>query len=428
MKILCVGVNHQSAPLEVRQSLAFDRASTARALANLGARFPSAEFVILSTCNRVEVYCAAPADEPPDADQLLADLADFHQAPLEELGPLAYRLGTEDAVRHLFEVASSLDSMVVGESQILSQAKEAFVRAADAQATGKYLNRLFHRAFGTAKRVHAATDIGRRHTSVAAVAVDFASRIFSDLGAKRVLVLGAGEMAERAVVHLRSAGCRDLTVVNRTEARAAALAAPLEARARPWGQLDDALAECDIVIASTASAEPVLTVDRMTAAHRRRRYANWLLLDLAVPRDIHPDVGRLRNVYLYDVDALGRVASEHLSLRQREADRAADIVADEVRAFIDWFEVRDVGPFVERLEARLHALGDDEVERLFKRLPPETTDRTRDEIRLATHRIVHKLLHEPIERLKDEAKGGRAREAMDMLRRLFGLDDDRDDR
>lgn len=427
VKLLCVGVNHQSAPLEWRQRLAFDRESTGRALAALRSRFAGSEFVLLSTCNRVEIYCAAAAGGPPEADDLLAALAEYQQVPADELRQVAYHMAGEDAVRHLFEVASSLDSMVVGESQIVGQVKDAFGQAAEAGATGKYLNRLFHRAFGTAKRVHSATEIGRRPTSVASVAVDFASRIFSGLGAKRVLIVGAGEMAERAVVHLRSHGCRSIAVANRTAERAAALAATFAARAVDWERLDDALAESDIVISSTASREPVLTRPLMAAAQKRRRYANWLVLDLAVPRDAEPEVGRLRNVYLYDLDALGRAAADNLCQREREIDLAMSIVADEVRAYLDWFEVREVGPLVERLEARLHALGDEELERLFGRLPPATSDAERSEIRLATHRIVHKWLHDLIEQLKREALDGRAQTSMRVLERLFRLGGDRDE-
>ena len=426
MKILCAGVNHQSAPLEVRGRLAFDRVSTARALSMLRTRFPGGEFAILSTCNRVEVYCAAAAAGPPEADELLRALAEFHEVPAGDLGQHAYRLATEDAVRHLMAVAASLDSMVIGESEIIGQVKEAFVWAAEAGATGKYLNRLFHRSFHAAKRVHAATEIGRRRTSVASVAVDFASRIFSGLESKRILVVGAGDVAERAVAHLRSLGCRGVTVVNRTAEHARRLAEALGAGVRPWDELDDALADSDILITSTASEQPILSRARLAAAHKRRRYANWLILDLAVPRDVDPLTAGLANVYLYDLDWLGQVVSENLRLREGEVDVAAGIVADEVRAYLDWFEVRDVGPLVDELETRLHALGDEEVERLLKRLPPETSEAAREEIRLATHRIVHKLLHEPIEGLKDEAKRGRAPATVRLLRRLFALGGDDD--
>lgn len=423
MKILCAGVNHQSAPLEVRQGLAFDRPAAARAVVELRGRFPAAEFVILSTCNRVEVYCAAAADGPPDGETLLGELAEFHGLAADGLRAHAYCLETEAAVRHLFEVASSLDSMVVGESQILGQTKEAFLWAAEAGATGKYLNRLFHQSFHAAKRVHAATEIGRRRTSVASVAVEFASRIFSGLESKRVLVIGSGEMAERATTHLRSAGCRTVTVVNRTDERGAELASRAGATSRPWAELDDALAESDIVISSTASREPILPLSRMAAVQRRRDWAHWMILDLAVPRDVEPAVGRLDNVYLYDMDALGQVVSENLSLREREAEMAGAIIADEVQAYLDWLDVRDVGPLVEKLESRLHALGDEELQRLMKRLPADVSEEARNEIRLATHRIVHKLLHEPIKHLKEDAGRQRGGTGLRLLRRLFGLDD-----
>lgn len=423
MKILCAGVNHETAPLEVRQCLAFDRPAAAQALRELRRRFPAAEFVILSTCNRVEVYAAGPAADPPSCATLLGELAAFHGQAADSLRAHAYCLETEAAVEHLFDVASSLDSMVVGESQILGQTKEAFLGAAEAGATGKYLNRLFHQSFHAAKRVHEATEIGRRRTSVASVAVEFASRIFAGLDTKRVLVIGSGEMAERAATHLRSAGCRTVTVVNRTDSRGADLAATVGVASRPWAELDAALAESDIVISSTASREPILALDRMRAVQRRRDWAHWMILDLAVPRDVEPAVGRLDNVYLYDLDALGQVVRENLSLREREAEMARAIVADEVQAYLDWLGVRDVGPLVEKLESHLHALGDEELERLMKRLPPDLSEEARNEIRLATHRIVHKLLHEPIKHLKEDAGRQRGGTGMRLLRRLFGLED-----
>ncbi len=422
MKILCVGMNHRSAPLELRQCLAFDRQQTQRALALLKTQFEASEFVILSTCNRVEVYAARPADQRPSESDLVDQLAAIHQVDRGQLDGATYCLENEAAVDHLLTVASSLDSMVVGESQIIAQTKEAFLWAIDAEATGKYLNRLFHRAFGTAKRVHAATEIGRRRTSLAGVAVEFASRIFSDFRRKRVLVLGAGEMAELAVTHLKADGVERVTVVNRSAERGGLLAERFAARFCPWEMLDDCLAESDIVISSVSAERPILERERMGNIHRRRQYANWMILDLGVPRNVDPAVDRLRNVYLYDVDRLGQVVSDNVELRQQEIDAAREIIADETRAFFDWFESRDVGPLVERLEARLHELGDEELERLFRRLPEEVTERQRQEISLATHRIVHKLLHHPIERLKEEAREDRAQMSMRVLRRLFQLD------
>jgi len=422
LRILCAGVNHESAPLEVRQCLAFDRSAAAQTMKALRGQFPGAEFVILSTCNRVEVYAAGPADGPPDCQALLAALAAARGQSADTVRTHAYCLETAAAVRHLFEVASSLDSMVVGESQILGQTKEAYLWAVEAGATGKYLNRLFPQAFHTAKRVHAATEIGRRRTSVASVAVEFASRIFSGLASKRVLVIGSGEMAERAATHLKSAGCHAVTVVNRTDERGVELAAKVGATSRPWAELDAVLAESDIVVTSTSSPEPILKADRLRAVQRRRNWSHWMILDLAVPRDVEPAAARLDNVYLYDMDSLGQVVSENMSLREREAEMAATIIEDEVQAYLDWLGVREVGPLVEKLESRLHALGDEELERLMKRLPPDLSDQAREEIRLATHRIVHKILHEPIKHLKEDAGRQRRGTGVRLLRRLFGLD------
>jgi len=427
VKILCVGVNHQSAPLELRQRLAFDEAAADRALAVLTARFDDAEFVILSTCNRVEVYAAAPAEAPPTADDLVAALADFHGLNVAEVTPMVYRLDTEAAVRHLMMVTSSLDSMVIGESQIIGQVKAAFIRAVEAEATGKFLNRLFHRAFAAAKRVHGATEIGRRRTSVASVAVDFAARVFGGLAGRRVLVIGAGETAELAAVHLQSCGCGNVTIVNRSASRADQLAARLSARAAPWECLDECLRASDIVVSSTASPEPILDAARIERLQAERGGRDWMILDLAVPRDVDPAAGRVAGVHLYDQERLAQEVGQNLALRRREMDVASAIIDDEVSAFLDWFEVRDVGPLVERLEARLHKIGDEEVERLLKRLGDHIDDATRNEIRVATHRIVHKLLHEPIEQLKIESRDGHAQMSMRVLRRLFRLGEERDD-
>jgi len=432
VKILCVGVNHRSAPLEWRQRLAFDRDSATRALAILKTRFESAEFVILSTCNRVEVYCAAPAEEPPEADDLVVALAEFHKVPAAELAALAYRLPMGEAVRHLLEVASSLDSLVVGEREITGQVKEAYLWAVECEATGKFLNRLFHRAFHAARRVRAATELGRQGASVASAAVELAARRPGGLDGKSVLVIGAGRMAERAVAHLAACPAREITIVNRTAGRAAALAATFAATARPWAELDQCLAVSDVVIAATAGAEPILTRGVLEAIHRQRGGREWLILDLGVPRGVEAEAGRLPGVQLCDVDGLvGAAAGPEASIParrdapgwagQQDLDLAMDIVEDEARAYLDWLEVRDAGPLVEKLEAKLHDLGDEELERLLRRLPPSVDEAARSEIGLATHRIVHKLLHEPIARLKEEAREGRAHMSMRVLRRLFGL-------
>ncbi|MBN2582971.1 MAG: glutamyl-tRNA reductase [Planctomycetes bacterium] len=427
MKILCVGVNHQSAPLDVRQRIAFDDAAVDRALAVLSARFDDAEFVILSTCNRVEVYSASRVAAPPTADDLVRSLAEFHGMEVIALMPMVYRLETEAAVRHLMMVTSSLDSMVVGESQIIGQVKAAFIRAVEAEATGKFLNRLFHRSFAAAKRVHGATEIGQRRTSVASVAVDFASQVFSGLAGKRVLVIGAGELAELAVVHLQSCGCGEVAIVNRSPERAEQLAARFTARAVAWERMDECLRDNDIVVASTSSPQPILDAERVAAVQASRGGREWMILDLAVPRDVDPAAGHVEGVFLYDQDRLAREVSQNLELRKRELDVASAIVDDEVAAFMDWFEVRDVGPLVEKLEARLHDIGDEEVERLLRRLGDDVSGATRNEIRLATHRIVHKLLHEPIEQLKNESRDGRGQMSMRVLRRLFHLGEGRDD-
>lgn len=424
MKILCVGMNHRSAPLDLRQCLAFDKTQTERALASLKTRYDTAEFVILSTCNRVEIYSASPVDDHPTAADLVAELARLHHVEPQMLsGETVYKLRDEEAVEHLLCVASSLDSMVVGESQIIWQTKEAFLWAIDAEATGKYLNRLFHRAFSTAKKVHAATEIGRRRTSVAGVAVELASRIFSDFHRKRVLVIGAGEMAELAVTHLKADGVEHVVVVNRSDDRGRRLAERFGADFCPWDMVDDCLAESDIVISSVSADRPILQRQRMADVHRRRRYANWMILDLGVPRNVDADVGRLSNVFLYDVDRLGQVVSDNIEQRRQEVDAAREIIADEMRSYLEWFQSRDVGPLIERLEGRLHELGDEELERLFKRLPDDVPPEQREEIRLATHRIVHKLLHGPISVLKEEARQDRAQMSIRALRRLFRLDD-----
>jgi glutamyl-tRNA reductase len=427
VKILCVGVNHQSAPLDVRQRIALDGAAMDRVLAVLTARFDDAEFVVLSTCNRVEVYSASRAEAPPQADDLVRSLAEFHELDVAELTPMVYRLETEAAVRHLMMVTAGLDSMVIGESQIIAQVKAAFIRAVEAEATGKFLNRLFHRAFAAAKRVHGATEIGRRRTSVASVAVDFAARVFGGLDGRSVLVIGAGETAELAAVHLLSCGCGDVTIVNRSTERASQLAARLSARAAGWDRLDECLRASDIVVGSTASSEPILDAARLRRLQTDRLGRPWLILDLAVPRDVEPAAGRIEGIYLYDQERLAREVGQNLELRRREMDVASAVIDDEVAAFMDWFEVRDVGPLVERLESRLHEIGDEEVERLLKRLGGDVTDAARNEIRVTTHRIVHKLLHEPIEQLKFESRDGRAQMSMRVLWRLFRLGQGHDD-
>ncbi|HEX40648.1 MAG TPA: glutamyl-tRNA reductase [Phycisphaerales bacterium] len=391
MKILLVGLNHKSAPVEVREKLAFDAPSTAGALGRLKERFADAEFVLLSTCNRVELYCADSRAAGVQPAQLVAFLAEYHGIDPQAFRDFLYVHEDEDAVRHLLMVTSSLDSMVVGEAQIIAQVKENYRLACAARTTGKVLNRLFHSAFYTSKKVYSTTAITGGRVSVAGVAVELAMQLFEDLSQASTLVIGAGQMGELIVQHLLELGCRDITVANRTFERARAMAQRYGIAAAPWESLAQGLSEANIAIASAAVQDYLYTRRDFAERVKRRRNNTLLIIDVAVPRNFDPAINKIEDVYLYSIDELAYVAEQNRKTREDDITAGLEIIYENAADFMDWFKARDIGPLIGRMKGEFTRISEHELQRFFAGVRCQANCRASAD--LMVHRIVGKLMH-----------------------------------
>ena len=422
MHLLLVGISHRTAPVDLRERVDFQTRGVQHALAAV-AELPSArEAVIVSTCNRAEIYAAA-----EESDRAISDLkrfvSEFSGVDHHEVAPHLYDVGDLDAARHLFRVAAGLDSLVVGEPQILGQVKEAHTIAAEAQTVGPVLNRLFHFSFGVGKRVRTETGLGSGAVSVSYAAVALARKIFGDLNGLSATVVGAGEMGQLTAIHMKSQGVSHMMIVSRTMAHAARTAQAIGgATAAPWDELDPSLVASDIVITATGAATPILTKARIETVMRHRRGRPLFVIDIALPRDVEAAAGEIEQVFLYNIDDLQATVRENLARRASEVARAEAIVGEEVERFAAWFRARGAIPTVVALRQRFEAIRRAELERLdFKlaALPPEARARV-DEI---THLIVEKLLLMPTEQLKAVTDADTVGAYSDALTRLFGLAD-----
>lgn len=417
-----VGLSHRTAPVEVRERLAVAPDALERELREIAEEAGLEEAILISTCNRVELYATStnPVDAAHEAKETLAKR--LRGVASDEV---LYQERGIDVIRHIFRVASSLDSLVVGEPQILGQVKEAFDTANDAGTIGTLLNRCFSQAFSTAKRVRNETGIAEGTVSVSSIACELAQKIFGDLQGRRTLLLGAGEMGEAAARSLRKTGTQ-LHVINRSDERAAALARTCDGRAVPYEKLTTELAEADVVIASTASPQFILTPKLMKSVVRTRRHRPLFIIDIAVPRDVDPRVGSMDNVFVYDVDDLQQVAEENLAVRAREAALAERIIEEEVEAFISWRRSLELAPTIVALRKRFGEVADEELRRALPRLEG-IGDSERSVLEAMSRSLVNKLLHQPMTELKAGAGQPDGALLIDAVRRLFGLAEDSDD-
>ncbi|MBU6221859.1 MAG: glutamyl-tRNA reductase [Planctomycetes bacterium] len=422
MTLAFVGGTHRTVPLALRERLAFSAEQAAEALGRFRDRFPGREVVLLSTCNRVELYAAGEeAAVPPPAEQLVSFLAECRGIDASVLAPVLARESDEAVVRHLFSVASGLDSMVLGEPQIVAQVKQAWALAQRHETTGPLTGGMFQAALRTAKRVASETALGRERLSIPSVAVaDFARGVFERFDDKRVLVVGAGKMAHETLRYLREAGARDIVVVNRTAERADRLAASLGGRPGRFADLVAELAAADLVVSTTGANAPVVTADIFARAEIAREGRPLVVLDLAVPRDFDPAIGARPGVWLYSIDDLGAACEANRRSRQREMPAALAIVDEEARRFMGDLHHRSTAPVIEQLRAGWSETGDAELDRLFRRLP-ELDDTARAEIRQAFERYAAKLLHSPLTSLRNESRSGPPHGLLDALKRLFDL-------
>lgn len=423
MNLLTVSCTHQTAQLAVRERLAFgDPDHLRRAYQRLEGLFPETEFVILSTCNRVEIHAAGAATVAmPTFAQIAQFLAEFHQVPLDEfVGELREYNGSA-AVAHLFEVVSSLDSMVLGEPQIVHQVKEAYQQAEENQACGPFTHALFQAAIQTSKRVRRETRLAEGKVSIASVAVgEFGKSIFDHFRDKRVLVIGAGEMAEETLRYLQDEGATDVVIVNRSPERAQKLAAACEGMPGIWADLDRWLRLADVIVSTTGSEKPIVDVARFSAARKGVSGKPVFILDLGAPRDFDPAVGDLEDVFLYDIDSLSHTCEENRKARIGEIEQAGKIIETETSRLMAEFYRRSHGEVVTRLREGWHDVAQQELERLFKK-STHFDDQDREAIERTVERIVNKLLHPPLEALKDESQDGAAHGLINALKRLFGL-------
>jgi glutamyl-tRNA reductase len=423
MLIQVVGCSHHGTAIAVRERLAFSPEQVREALDRWRRVFKGVEAVLLSTCNRVEVYAATEEETGPGLDQIAGFLARFHGLDTDEVVEHLYEYGDEAAVQHLFAVASSLDSMVLGEPQILAQVKEAYQTAAEQDTTGPLLHAMFQAALHVARRVVGETAIHQRRVSVPSVAVaDFARQVFERFDDKHALVIGAGEMAEECLCYLRDEEIGRVTIVNRRFDRAEELAGRFGGQAVAWDSLSRSLADADLVVSTTGSSEPIVSAERFAQVEPLRFERPLLILDLAVPRDFEPSIGDRPNVYLYSIDDLQAVCQQNRADRDRELPAALHIVEQETARFMAETRRHAVGPVIERLRQGWQKPKDEELMRLLNKLP-SLDDHAREEIRRSFDRLVNKLLHPPLESLRDESRSGVPRGLLDALAKLFRLKD-----
>lgn len=424
MRIVCVGANHKTAELAVREKLAFNGELRAEALRDLKARWPAAEFVVVSTCNRTEVYTARSVHGHPRAEELQAWIGEFRRLPAGEYVRHLYSLADADAAGHLFAVASGLDSMVTGEPQIVAQLKEAFAAAAEAGAAGPVMTDLFQAALHTAKHVRSETGLASGKVSVASVAIDFVRQVFEDLSGKCVLNVGAGKMNE---LMLRSLACLKpgrIVVTNRSHQRAAELAEACCGKAEPLERLGELLAEADVVLTSTGSPEPIITASMVRAAQKQRRWRPLLIVDIAVPRDVEAQAGKLESVFLYNIDDLQQIVSATLAGRQGQRHAAESIIQEHVLEALARLNVRNVAPTIQDLYRRMEAVADRELAEARNKLSThEDSEEDMQIMQRAVHRTLRQFLHPVVTRLRASAGTEAVRPQLDALRHLFGLDE-----
>ena len=416
MMLYAVGVNHRTAPVELREQLHLSPEEIARALDLLRAQ-GLREAAIVSTCNRTELY-AIPENEDIGGQHLVDAMKQLRpSARLEDKH--FFRLFTCGAVRHLYRVSSAIDSLILGDMQILGQVKDAYEVAVDAGAAGNVLNHLYMGAFRTGKRVRTETSIGIGAVSISFAAVELAKRIFSDLHRKKVLLIGAGETGELAARHLISKGVEDITISNRTHEKAVALAGQLHARVVPFESFHEMLHEVDIVISATAAPDTVVKHDMVQRAMRHRQNRTMLLIDIAVPRDIDPSIDSLPGVFLKDVDSLQSIVDQNIEKRRAEIPRAEIIITEEVVNFFLWFNSLEATPTIQQLREKFELIRALELEKFKNKIGESDFEH----VDLLTKRIINKLLHPTMVSLKEPvADSGILSTRLQVLRELFDLD------
>jgi glutamyl-tRNA reductase len=416
MSLYTLGLNHQTAPLAVRERIAFSPDALGHALRDLLARPKVKEAAILSTCNRTEVYVHGTEPQP-----VARWLEEFHRVPADSLSPYLYTLPRERAVTHAFRVASGLDSMVLGEPQILGQMKQAVRHAESAGSLGLVLNRLFQRTFAVAKDVRTQTDIGSASISMAAAAVKLAERIFPSLSEQRLLLIGAGDMIDLTATHFAARKPQSITIANRTLERGRELAARFGAEAITLNEMPERLHEFDVVVTCTASTLPILGKGLLERVVKARRHAPIFIVDLAVPRDVEPEAAELGDVFLYSVDDLSAIVKDNLQIRQEAVREAEQMIATQAGSFLRWLEGRSVVPTITALHGHHERLRAAELERVRKLLAAGTSPEQALEV--LARGLTNKFLHAPTQALNHAGDAERA-ELVAVFERMYRIPDD----
>jgi glutamyl-tRNA reductase len=426
MKLQMIGCSHHHTDVAFREKLAFQPNQVVEALAKMRTAFPQSEAVLISTCNRVEIYTAAENEKDcPSAQQLINFVANYHGLAVDEIATDLRSLDGEDAIRHLFTMAASLDSMVIGEAQILSQVKQAYDMANQGENTGPLTHSSFQAAMRVAKRVQTETNIHRKRVSIPSVAVaDYASQFFERFDDKVILVIGAGEIGEETLQYLIDKNARDIRIINRNHQRAVDLASRTTGEAYPWEQLDNLLVDADLIVSATGATEPIVTAEAFQAVAEKRYQRPLFILDLAVPRDIDPALSDFLGVYLYSIDDLQGVCDRNRKARKREWPKAESIIDEEVVRFMTDLYRRVTGPWIGRLKQQANEIKAAELERLLNKLGDAAQDpKVCKEIEVSLGRVVNKLLHPPLESLRDEVNPEEGPGLLDALKKLFQLKD-----
>ena len=423
LQLITLGLNHKSAPVEIREKLAFAEPAQAAALARLKDQYGLCEAAILSTCNRSEIYVAA--HDQSGLERTRRFLAEVQGLAMEELEPYFYKFAGSDAAQHLFSVACGIDSLVVGESQILKQVSDALKTAQQNGSAQLLINELFQRSLRVGKRARTETQIGRGRLSVSTAVVELANQIFDRLDDRQVLLLGAGEMGELTAQYLVQGGVGSCLVANRTLARATALAQRFGGRAIPFAEIAGQLEQVDIAIASTAAPGFVLEVEALRQVMRRRRGRPLFLVDIAVPRDIDPQIRQLDNVFLFDIDDLEQVVESNRQDREGEIATVRAIIEEELQAFVHWLNALGAGPLITGLRRRADHLRQVELERWQSKLAhlPEEDRRT---VEALLRGFSNKLLHTPMEQIRQFANAEDGYRRLDTVNRLFQLEQEND--
>jgi len=415
MRLLAVGINHKTAPIEIRERVAFATDRLPEALHDLRARSRVEEAAILSTCNRTELMCCV---KDTTADEVVTWLGDYHHLRKDQVAPYIYLHPEQNAVRHMLRVASGLDSMILGEPQILGQIKTAYATAIQAGTVGTLLGRLFQHTFSVAKQVRTDTAIGSSPVSVAFAAVSLAKQIFDDLPQRTVMLIGAGETIELAARHLHENGIGRIIIANRTVEKAHALASNFNGYAIELSEIPAHLAEADIVISSTASPLPILGKGAVESAIKARKHRPMLMVDIAVPRDIEAEVGELRDIYLYTVDDLQEIIQEGLKSRQEAAKQAEEIIDTQVTRFMGWMQSLDSVSTIRAYREQAERVRDEEIEKARRML--ERGMPAAEVLQSLARGLTNKLTHTPSAQMKQAGFDGR-NELLDAARELFDL-------